>query len=243
MVPAHYEEHTIGPTLTALHDEVHVPFKAIVVYDVEEDPTAEVVRAGAAGWPEAELRKNAHGGGALGAIRTGLETAATELVVVFMADLSDDPAVVNAMVADADAGADVVSGSRYMRGGSQAGGPRLKSLLSRTAGQSLHMLTRIPTTDPTNSFRLYRTEFLKSVAIESTGGFEVGLELTAKAYLAGRKVTEVPASWIDRTHGQSKFKFKKWLPLYLRWYLYTLVRAPLGLRRAAAVRRPEGSQP
>jgi dolichol-phosphate mannosyltransferase len=150
--------------------------------------------------------------------------------VVFMADLSDDPDVVNRMVEEADRGADVVSASRYMKGGSQSGGPRLKSFLSRTAGNSLHLLTRLPTHDPTNSFRLYRRDFLRQVEIESTGGFEVGLELTAKAYLQGRTVTEVPASWTDRAAGQSKFKLTRWLPLYLRWYLHTLVRAPLGIR-------------
>jgi len=52
-----------------------------------------------------------------------------------MADLSDDPAVLNLMIAEADRGADVVSGSRYMRGGKQVGGPVLKSLMSRLAGR------------------------------------------------------------------------------------------------------------
>lgn len=232
MVPAHFEQATIGTTLKALHDHVQPTFKALVVYDLEEDPTADAVRSGAAGWPEAELLKNAHGRGALGAIKTGLEAARTELVIVFMADLSDDPAVVNEMVRAADAGADVVSASRYMAGGSQEGGPLLKSMMSRAAGRSLHLLTRIPTRDPTNSFRLYRKEFLDEVQIESRGGFEVGIELTIKAYLQGRRVAEVPASWIDRSDGESKFQLRRWLPLYLRWYLHAVRRAPFGMRRS-----------
>jgi glycosyltransferase involved in cell wall biosynthesis len=228
VIPAHHEEDTIGGTLRALHAGVHIPFQAVVVYDLDEDPTVAAVQAGIGEWPEAHLLKNTFGRGALGAIRTGLEAAETELVVVFMADLSDDPEVVNAMVVEADRGADVVSASRYMKGGSQSGGPRLKSLLSRLAGQSLHMLTRIPTHDPTNSFRLYRADLIRAFSIESRGGFEVGLELTVKAYLAGRKVAEVPASWQDRTSGESKFQLGKWLPLYLHWYLYALRRAPFG---------------
>ena len=230
MLPAHYEQDSIGATLEALHHEIAEPFRALVVYDLDEDPTVAVVREGSGRWPEAEPLKNAHGRGVLGAIRTGLEAARTEYVVVFMADLSDDPRVVNAMVARADQGADVVSASRYMRGGSQVGGPRLKGLLSRMAGSSLHYLTRIPTHDPTNSCRLYRRSYLSEVKIESRGGFEIGLELTVKAYLRGRKVAEVPASWRDRTSGASKFKLARWLPLYLRWYVYTLVRAPFGVR-------------
>jgi len=238
VIPAHFEESTVGASLRALHEKVREPFQALVVYDVDEDPTAEVVRAGIAGWPEAEPLKNRYGRGALNAIRTGLEAADTEYAVVFMADLSDDPEVVNAMVRAADAGADIVSASRYMRGGSQTGGPRLKSFLSSLAGRSLHLLTRIPTHDPTNSFRLYRTSFLREVRIESRGGFEIGLELTVKAYVSGRRVTEVPARWQDRASCASKFKLGQWLPLYLRWYLYALLRAPLGLRRKSSSSPP-----
>ena len=51
-----------------------------------------------------------------------------------MADGSDEPQVVDPMVALAREGADVVSASRYMRGGRQIGGPPLKRLLSRTPG-------------------------------------------------------------------------------------------------------------
>ncbi|HEV1997648.1 MAG TPA: glycosyltransferase family 2 protein, partial [Candidatus Dormibacteraeota bacterium] len=131
----------------------------------------------------------------------------------------------------------VVSASRYMKGGSKEGGPWFKTMLSRGAGQSLHVLTGVPTHDATNAFRLYKTSFVHSVNIESDGGFEVTMELTIKAYLEGRPVTEVPASWRDRTAGVSKFNFRKWLPKYLRWYFYCLVRSPFGLkvtRRTAA---------
>jgi len=68
------------------------------------------------------------------------------------------------------------------------------------------------------------------VKIESDGGFEVTMELTVKAYLEGRPIAEVPTRWRDRTAGVSKFNFKQWLPKYLRWYFYCLVRSPLGLK-------------
>jgi dolichol-phosphate mannosyltransferase len=48
----------------------------------------------------------------------------------------------------------------------------------------------------------------------------LNLELTVKAFLAGYRITEVPATWRDRTSGQSRFRLWKWLPLYLRWYFY-----------------------
>jgi dolichol-phosphate mannosyltransferase len=127
---------------------------------------------------------------------------------------------VDDMVALARGGADVVAASRYMRGGGQIGGPRLKRLLSRLAGLSLHWIGRVPIHDATNNFKLYSRRFLDSVSIESRGGFELAIELTVKATLTGRTLAELPTVWRVRTAGESRFKFRAWLPLYLRWYLY-----------------------
>ena len=65
--------------------------------------------------------------------------------------------------------------------------------------------------------------YLDTVTIESTGGFELALELTVKADLAGRKIAEVPTTWRDRTAGQSHFKLREWLPHYLHWYRVAFV--------------------
>jgi hypothetical protein len=105
-----------------------------------------------------------------------------------------------------------------MPGGRQVGGPRLKRLLSRIAGLTLHWFARVPTHDPTNNFKLYSRRFLDSVDVESSAGFELALELTVKATLARRRVAEVPTTWRDRTAGQSNFKLRQWLPHYLHWY-------------------------
>jgi hypothetical protein len=139
-------------------------------------------------------------------------------VVVTMGDGSDDPGDIDAMYALARGGADVVAGSRYMRGGHQVGGPLLKRSMSRVAGLSLHWLGGLPIHDATSNYRLYSKRLLQQVAIESTGGFELGLELTVKAYALGMPVAEVPTTWRDRTAGQSRFRLWKWLPRYLRWY-------------------------
>ena len=86
-----------------------------------------------------------------------------------MADGSDEPQVVDPMV-DLAGGADVVSASRYMRGGRQVGGPLLKRLMSRTAGLTLHWFAGVPTHDPTNNFKLYSRRFLDATTIESKLG-------------------------------------------------------------------------
>src|SRR5258708_12023829 len=87
----------------------------------------------------------------------------------------------DAMDALAKSGADVVAGSRYMKGGHQVGGPLLKRTMSRVAGLSLHWLGGLPIHDATSNYRLYSKRLLQKVTIESTGGFELCPHLPAKA--------------------------------------------------------------
>lgn len=107
-----------------------------------------------------------------------------------------------------------------MKGGSQVGCPFFKRSLSRIAGVSLNWLLRIPTYDVTNNFKLYRRSVLDSIEIESAGGFELAMEIVLKAHFSGFSVGEVPTTWTDRTSGESRFLFFKWLPKYLKWYFY-----------------------
>jgi hypothetical protein len=160
----------------------------------------------------------------LNAMKAGIAGTSGPYVLISMADGSDEPKIVDGMVELAKGGADVVAASRYMKGGRQHGGPRLKRLMSRAAGLTLHWFARVSTHDATNNFKLYSRRFLDSTTIESTAGFEMALELTVKATLAGRRVAEVPTTWRDRTAGQSNFKLRKWLPHYLHWYRVAFLR-------------------
>jgi hypothetical protein len=112
-----------------------------------------------------------------------------------------------------------------MAGGQQVGAPLFKSLLSRLAGLSLYWFARVGTHDATNSFKAYDRSFLEAVGVDSTQGFEMGLELVAKARRARLPVAEVPTIWLERTAGTSQFRVWKWIPRYLRWYLLSYTRS------------------
>ena len=226
VMPVRNEGPNIARALAELYEKVPAEKRVLIVYDSEDDDTLPVVRGLA--YPGLTLVRNTLGRGLLNAIRSGFAAATAEVVIVTMADLSDDVAVANEMVRlIEEQKADVVCASRYMRGGKQIGGPWLKSLLSRTAGMSLH-LAGFPTHDATNAFRAYRRTVLERFPIESSGGFEYSLELTAKAHAAGYKVVEVPAVWRDRVAGETAFRLWAWLPRYLRWYWFALTHRPRG---------------
>ena len=232
VLPVFNEGERVEPVLRALHAGVRTAKELIVVWDFDADTTRPVVERLAAELPGLRGHRNDLGRGVLNAMRAGIATARGSFVLISMADGSDEPHVVDPMVSLGRDGAAVVSASRYMPGGRQIGGPRIKRLLSRTAGLTLHWFGGVATHDPTNNFKLYRRDFLDTVTIESTAGFELALELTVKAAIAGRRVAEVPTTWRDRTAGQSNFKLRKWLPQYLRWYLRAM-RHRLRLRRRA----------
>ena len=219
VLPVFNEGESVVPVLRALAAHVLTAHETIVVYDFDGDTTVPVVAR-----LEAEIAglrglRNDLGRGVLNAMKAGIAATNAPYVLISMADGSDDPDVVDPMMALARNGADVVAASRYMRGGRQVGGPLIKRLLSRLAGLTLHWFAGVPTSDPTSNFKLYSRRFLDATPIESSAGFELALELTVKATLAGRIVAEVPTVWRDRTSGKSNFKLRQWLPHYLHWYV------------------------
>ena len=70
----------------------------------------------------------------------------------------------------------------------------------------LFYFTSFPIKDSTNSFRLFPRDLLDKIEIESDKGFTLSLELTAKAHRLGYKMTEIPATWMERDKGNSRFK-------------------------------------
>ena len=90
--------------------------------------------------------------------------------------------------------------------------------------------------DATNSFKAYSTDFVRQVGIDSRDGFEIGIELTAKAKRLRLPVAEIPTIWLDRQAGMSNFKVAKWVPGYVRWYRFAF-----GPRLTAKQVRDRGS--
>jgi dolichol-phosphate mannosyltransferase len=227
VMPVYNEGANIAAALAEIAEKAPLAKRVLVVYDFDEDDTLPVLRDLKTEYPWVAPIKNTLGRGVLNAVRAGIEAAAADVVIVTMADLSDDVRIAPEMVRlIRDEGFDVVCASRYMRGGRQIGGPRLKKFLSRAAGVSLYWLAGWPTHDATNAFRAYRRTVLRETPITSLGGFEYSLELTAKAFAAGRRITEIPSTWRDRSAGQSRFRLRQWLPHYLKWYFYALTHRP-----------------
>ena len=224
VVPAYNEGEHVVPVLDRLFESVRLRCEVLVVVDTPEDTTVPVVNDYQVKEPRIRCVINTYGRGPANAIRFGIDSATAPVAVVTMADGCDDPLQIDDLARLVDRGVAVAAASRYMPGGQQVGGPILKGMLSKAAGRSLRILAHIGTRDATNSFKAYNTAFVRRVGIDSRDGFEIGLELTAKAKRMRLPVAEIPTIWLDRQAGMSNFKLVQWIPVYLRWYRFAFGR-------------------
>ena len=222
VIPVYNEAENIGSAIHEIQDKIRIPANILIIFDFDEDNTLSVVKKLLKKNSRIQLVKNRLGSGVLNAIKTGFAAVEDGIILVTMADLSDDLSKVDEMVKKMNEGYDLVCGSRYMKGGRQVGGPWLKKILSRLAGISLHYLIRVPTHDITNSFKMYSKNLLDDIQIESQGGFELGMEIVIKSFYKGYRITEVPTTWYDSEAGESRFRLFKWLPKYFYWYIFAL---------------------
>lgn len=224
IIPVYYEEENVTKVLSSIKKNVKTKHKVFIVYDSKKDPTVNVVKKYIKQNKNIFLLQNSEGNkrGVVNALKTGFKKTKGPIVCITMADLSDNPKDIDKMVKKIHLGADLVSASRYSRGGSLHGGPPVKKILSKYGSKILNLITSLPTRDSTNAFKCFKRKVVKTIDIESTGGFEIALELTVKSYLKGYKIVEIPTVWKDRTKGESKFDLAKWFPKYLKWFFYAI---------------------
>ena len=218
MIPAHNEGDGILACLDRVFEAVTLPCEILVVFDSPDDTTVPYLEK----YAEEEQRLvptlNTYGRGPADAMRFGVDAARAPVVVVTMADGCDDPQQIDALARLVERGVVIAAASRYSRGGQQVGVPTMKRAMSKAAGLTLCWFARVGTHDATNSFKAYSKAFIQEVGIQADAGFEMGIELVAKARRLRRPVAALPTIWLDRTAGVSNFKMAAWLSRYLRWY-------------------------
>jgi glycosyltransferase involved in cell wall biosynthesis len=231
VLPVYSEGKNILATLGALARNVTTPARVLICYDLPDDDTLPAIRNNPQAYSglSVEFVRN-RGRGAHSAVMTGFDASTAPFVLMFPADDDYNAAIIDRMVAVARTGCDMVCASRFVAGGSMIGCPMLKATLVRGASFTLYHFARLPTKDASNGLRLFSRRVIESIAVESDRGFCYSIELLVKVHRLRWRVGEVPAQWIERRQGQSRFRLLKWLPAYLRWYGYafatTLLRRP-----------------
>src|SRR5688572_25720958 len=207
VVPTYNER----PNLAALVEQLcGLPdLHVLVVDDASPDGTGEEadrLAAASGGRVSVMHRRGRRGLGRsyIDGIRLALDAGATH-VLQMDADLSHDPADIPRLL-DASARADLVLGSRYVRGGQLRNWPLHRKLLSAFANHYVRAITRMPVHDCTSGFRCWRRELLMRIPLDRivSDGYAFLVELTWEAYRAGGRVAEIPIVFVERRVGASK---------------------------------------
>ncbi|MFL6054664.1 MAG: polyprenol monophosphomannose synthase [Actinoallomurus sp.] len=102
--------------------------------------------------------------------------------------------------------ADLVIGSRWVRGGAVENWPLNREILSRGANIYARIMLGVPVRDSTGGYRAYRATTLQKIEIAGVAsqGYCFQVDLTLRTVRAGLRVAEVPIRFVERTHGASK---------------------------------------
>ncbi|HLZ80308.1 MAG TPA: polyprenol monophosphomannose synthase [Ktedonobacteraceae bacterium] len=125
------------------------------------------------------------------------------------ADFSHNPRYLPAFL-QALEHADLVIGSRYVRGGYTPDWSLLRSLISASGNAFARVLLSIPVRDCTAGFRCYRTPVLRKIDLDTiqSQGYAFQVELTYRVFKQGFRITEIPIVFMDRRVGKSKMSHK-----------------------------------
>jgi dolichol-phosphate mannosyltransferase len=227
VLPCFNEERNVKPLVHLIDQALasQVSYRIIAVNDGSHDRTAEVLKDLSVDYP-IEILEHPTNLGLGSALKTGLLKAAEEsreedFVVVMDSDNTHDPKHILAMLTAGES-ANVIVGSRYVKGGAQLKVPFHRVILSKVINLLIRRMFQLDVRDATSGFRCFRASLLKRLRdtfrnrIIESQGFVASLELLLKAVYSGAVVAEVPILLdYERKGGKSKMRLFSTIASYL----------------------------
>ncbi|MGI5865345.1 MAG: polyprenol monophosphomannose synthase [Myxococcales bacterium] len=212
IIPTYNEAENVGPICAAVL-EAEPRADILIVDDNSPDGTGEKANALAREEPRIHVLHRQAKEGLGRAYIAGFEWALARpyrYIFEMDADFSHDPRVLPRFLAEMDAGADLVLGSRYVEGGGTVNWGIGRQILSRGGSLYARSVLGIGVRDLTGGFKCFRREVLESLDLPSvkSAGYAFQIELTYRAIQRGFRVKEIPIVFEDRRVGQSKMSRK-----------------------------------
>jgi len=226
VIPVFNEPENIGLMIKMLEAVLEFEHEILIVYDDDNDTTIEPVKKYISTFSNIYLLKNKYGNGALNAVMTGIDYSRYDIVLMTVVDDVIPIVAINEMIEMIiNRDYDLVSATRYSKGGKRYGGSLMGGLLSRCANFFLQNLTGFITSDFTTGIKMIKRDVWYKFILESNPiGWSFSLELAIKAQLFGHKVGEVPVISVDRIlGGQSTFQLGLWAREYSRWFVWAFL--------------------
>jgi len=224
IIPVYNEDENIIRLLKTFQDEIICNFRILICYDSMSDKTLKYVKNNNIINKEVLLIKNPKQG-PNSAIIEGINSSKAEIVLIYMADDFENIKLINNMINLIERGNDLVIPSRFISGGKMLGANKTKKIITLIGSYLIYYFARIPFKDCTNAFKMFSASLKDKIKLDSTTGFTFALELTIKSYLLNLKIVEVPSIWIETPNRKSNFRIFKWLPYYIYWLLYSIIKS------------------
>ncbi len=213
----------------------------LVVDDNSPDGTGALASALASGHDRINVLHRAGKEGLGAAYRAGFDWGLErgyERLVEMDADGSHQPEQLALLLTALD-DADVVLGSRWVRGGSVVNWPFRRMMLSQAGSLYARVALGLPIRDITGGFRAFTADALREIGYQDvlSQGYCFQIDMLWKAYTAGLRISEVPITFVERVHGESKMSSGIVNEAIVRVTLWGLRAMPARLRgdRRAAV--------
>ena len=225
LMPVRNEGVNLRMILKIINALMEVPYEILVVYDSQDDDSIPVATSMQEKYPAVRLLHNPLGRGVVNAVMSGVAAARGEYVLILPADDMGAIFGINPMLAEIEKGYELVSATRYAKGGKVVGGAISSRLLSRIANKLFIIFAGSAMTDSTVGIKMFRRELLDMIKFECNPvGWAFAFEMAIKAQLLGLKTSEVPIVSINRFYGgTSTFKLKGWITEYIKWFVWGLV--------------------
>ena len=186
-----------------------LPLHTLIVDDNSPDGTGELADRLAGEYPDVEVLHRAGKEGLGKAYIAGFRHAlanGADLLFEMDADLSHDASYLPHFVRLIEQGADVVLGSRYVRGGGVENWTLSRRVISRGGCLYAQTILGLPYRDLTGGFKCFRRDVLETIDLDKVDarGYGFQIEMTYRAHKLGFKVVELPITFVDRQVGESK---------------------------------------
>ncbi|MBK8566661.1 MAG: polyprenol monophosphomannose synthase [Saprospiraceae bacterium] len=209
IIPTYNELENIGKMLDAVM-ALPVAFDVLVVDDGSPDGTSAVVREKSADYPQRIYLLQRSGKLGLGTayiegFKYGLKQG-YDYIFEMDCDFSHNPSDLVRLLQALQKDADLVIGSRYVKGGSTVNWPFDRKVLSYGASLYVRLITWMWIKDPTAGFVGYRRKVLETIELDKIRfiGYAFQIEMKFTAWRFGFKLREIPITFADRIEGASK---------------------------------------
>jgi len=222
LMPVRNEGINLRIMLKMLTAVVDVPCEVLIVHDEPDDDSVEIIDRLQTDRTTVRCLHNQLGRGVINAIRTGVNQARGEFILLFAADEVGPVLAIEDMLNLMNQGCDFVSCSRYAHGGRRLGGSIIGGILSRFANRLFRLLSGTRFTDCTTGIKMFRRSVFDQLDLQAKPiGWAVAFEMAIKAQYLGLILGEVPIISIDRLYGgASTFRLSPWCVEYTKWFLW-----------------------